>query len=656
MKDHFFEVRRKLNRETFLLYFLFGLTTFALLGLVHLIISKVDWNSSIYHVSLRLNDKLAWDSEINLAISIGLLIFILGCYLYKYITTRRGDMIARQLGGVEITNNHSNPYYTAFNRAIIEMSLTANIPPPRAFILPNDDTINAFAAGTIERKDAVIAITSGALKALTPSELKALVAHEVSHIANGDTKMNRRVTAVIFGFMALTTLSYSLFRIGSQLRGSRSSKQNNTAAIMLAFFAAALFTLIVSKILEFFGKIIQSCLSRKREYYADNQAIVSMRTAYPIYSLLLKLKTKDLPFKNPHAQSFGERLNKKFGKSSAPEYQHFYFNHSSMFSAFATHPPLNERIKATVELMSALDRAKLQEKSTEKTLGEMYGDNWEHGSASLNNITASDDDVMGFNASPAIATAFIPTLQSQAEVTEKIPTHFIQALNDPQKLPLLIYAFLLSDNNMLRNQQLKIINDYSESDINQILSAINNNDVEYKSILYRLLYSKFHALPHNEKEQILGNALRLIQTGQLTIRNFALTETLKTLTFGNNNALQTQQKTVPEAIAFFTAFILQKGNTKYSLPEITQNFQQIMQSTDPDGSHTMPIITNDWPENFTESTDVLNSLSSNERKQYLTLFKNVVIHDRKISAEEYEILQLLGFCLNIPISIDLEIG
>lgn len=379
MKKQFFEVRRKLNQDTFLLYTLFFLVTALLLTSVHLILSRIDWYRSTSELSLKLNNQLEWSSDINISITAALLIFIIGCFFYKYFTTRRGDLIAQQLGGIEITNNHSNPYYIAFNRAIIEMSISAGISPPRAFILANDESINAFAAGTSD-KDAVIAITRGALESLTPSELNALVAHEVSHIANGDTKMNRKIAAVIFGFMALTTISYGLFRIGSQLsRSTRSSsKKNNTLAIMLAFFVAALFVLLLSKILEFFGKIIQSCLSRKREYYADSQAIVSMRETLPIYSLLNKLQTTHKEPKTRHAENFGERLNTKFGKSSAPEYQHFYFDHPAMFSLLATHPPIDKRITAITQMMSANDRATLHKKNEELTLLELYGDNWMH--------------------------------------------------------------------------------------------------------------------------------------------------------------------------------------------------------------------------------------------------------------------------------------
>ena len=377
MQKQFFEVRRKLNRETFLLYSLFFIVTALLLTCVHLVLSRIDWHRTTSDLSLTLNNQLAWDSEISITITSTLLIFIISCFLYKYFTTRRGDLIAKQLGATEITNNYSNPYYTAFNRAIIEMSISAGIAPPRAFILADDHTINAFAAGTTDQ-DAVIAITKGALESLTSSELKALVAHEVSHIANGDTRMNRKITAVIFGFMALTTIAYGLFRIGANLSRSSSNKKNNTVAIMLAFFVAALAVLVISKILELFGKIIQACLSRKREYYADSQAVVSMRETYPIYSLLNKLKSTQREVKNHHAENFGKRLSKKFGKSNAPEYQHFYFDHHSMFSFLATHPPIDKRLEAIHKMMNVYDRAAIYSNNKEKTLAELYGDNWTH--------------------------------------------------------------------------------------------------------------------------------------------------------------------------------------------------------------------------------------------------------------------------------------
>lgn len=363
MKQQFFNVRRKLNRETFFLYSLFFLTTSALLGLFHLIFSKINWEKSYEEMALVTNETLKWDSQTNAMISASFLTFILSCYAFKYYKTRRGDLIAKQMGGIEITNNLSNPYYRAFNHAITEMSITANIPPPRAFIMPHDDSINAFAAGTTEQ-DSVIAITQGALKQLTPLELKALVAHEVSHIANGDTKMNRRITAVIYGFMSLTAISYLLFKIADLTNSATSkSSKNNVFIITIISFIMACFIYLMSKILEVFGKIIQSLLSRKREYYADSQAIVSMRLTLPIYSLLTKLN-------NP--KSIQPSLRDK----ASPEYQHFYFHNFSKMNLMATHPPLHKRIEAVQSMMTKAEIALSKKPNKDKTLYELHGDNW----------------------------------------------------------------------------------------------------------------------------------------------------------------------------------------------------------------------------------------------------------------------------------------
>lgn len=363
MKQQFFEVRRKLNRETFLLYALFFLTTTALLSLFHLMFAKINWGQTYDEMRPIFNENLEWDSLTSIILSITLLTFIFACYLFTYHSTRSGDLIAKKLGGTEVTNHPSNPYYRAFNHAIAEMAITANIPPPRSFVLLEDASINAFAAGTTEQ-DSVIAITQGALEQLTPSELKALVAHEVSHIANGDTKMNRQTTAVIAGFMSLTAISYLMFKIAN-LSDKVSSKSKKDSIFIIAIVSAIIGAMIyiISKILEFFGKLIQFSLSRKREYYADNQAVVSMRLALPIHRLLTKLNDpkRVIPF---------------FGQKSSPSYQHFYFHNFAKFNLMATHPPLTKRLEAIKKVMTKKELAQLKHKNTEKTLYEIYGDNW----------------------------------------------------------------------------------------------------------------------------------------------------------------------------------------------------------------------------------------------------------------------------------------
>lgn len=661
MKKQSFEVRRKINRETFLLYTLFFLSTAILLGVVHLILAKINLVGSIETLSFRTNNQLEYDSPINIGISATLLAFILGCFLYKYINTRQGYLIARQLGGTEITHNHSNPYYTIFNQSIIEMAITANIPPPRTFVLLNDTSINAFAAGT-SAQDAVIAITRGALEFLTPSELKALVAHEVSHIASGDTRMNRKVTAVIFGFMALTSLAYILFRLGLEVTHSSrsSSKKNNTIFFIIAFFIAATCVYLLSKVLEVFGKIIQSWLSRKREYYADSQAIVSMRQTLPIYHLLLKLKSASIPEKkNVHAQKFGENLSKKFGKGAAPEYQHFYFDHHSAFSLFATHPPLTKRIQAISDLMSPQDRALLQAKSTEQTLLEKFGkslDEFKTSATSFMSDNASSEEMIGFAMPLGQLSIQGPTLQTQAEIQARVPKAFIKDLNDPNRFPLIIYACLLSQDNMLRNHQLKLLGNVSEAELNTILKYINNNEIEYKSVLYRLLYTKFNALPTVEKEAIFSKVEALTEKGRTTITTFGIVYTLRRLTRGNTmDALPPSFDKMMTSFTFLAAFILQKASQQ-PLVQAEKSFQKIMKEVDPVVDYTMPAVSNEWEKEFEDAINKLAQHPAEERERIIMQLKNVVIQDAIITQEEYELLQLLGFCLNVPVSVSLEIG
>lgn len=657
MKNHFFEVRRKLNRETFLLYALFFIATLILLGLVHLLISKVNLIHSLSNLTLTLNKELQVNSELNIGITSLLFGFIMVCFIYKYITTRSGYLIARQLGGTEVTNNHSNPYYRILNQTILEMSIAANLSPPRAFILLGDDTINAFAAGTTE-KDAVIGITQGALESLTPSELKALIAHEVSHIVNGDTRMNRKTTAVIFGFMALTSFAYMLFRIGGDLsRGTRSSSRNNNAfIIMMAFFIVGLAVWLLSKLLEMFGKIIQSALSRKREYYADSQAVVNMRAALPIYNLLKKLQhSASIPEqKNRHAAKFGDKLNKKFGKGAAPEYQHFYFNHTALFSMFATHPSLEKRMEAIKSMMNTHDKAGLYKNSSEeKTLYEEYGP--------LNNVTnsnanfSSSEHTIGFNSPLTDFKISAPTLQTQAEISARIPKNFIKDLNDPSRFPLLIYAALLSNENMIRNHQLKNLSNIHEADLLPIIHTMNNNEIEYKSVLYRLLYSKFHALPMKDKENILMQVRAMTDRGSNALSSFAIRYTLERLTHPSNKPQIFSEDDQMNALIFLITFILQKTSHPESLMQIQQDFEIIMSQIDPENEHTMSIIAHNWQSEFEHAITVLNQQSLNDRKMILQRLKEVVIRDAIITQEEYEILQLLGFCLNVPIAVNLDI-
>lgn len=197
------------------------------------------------------------------------------------------------------------------------LSIAAGIPPPKVYVV-EDDEINAFACGK-DPKHASIAVTTGALEKLNRTELEGVVGHEISHIANYDIRFMTLV-AVLVGLIAI--LSYMLLR--SYRYAGRGQKGKGAGLVILVGFILAIFAPIASR-------LVQAFISRRREFLADAGSVQVTRYPEGLASALEKIKNV-----NAGKMKVSESISHLF--ISDP-------NRSPLDSLFATHPPLEERIK-----------------------------------------------------------------------------------------------------------------------------------------------------------------------------------------------------------------------------------------------------------------------------------------------------------------------
>jgi Zn-dependent protease with chaperone function len=236
-----------------------------------------------------------------------------------------GGAIAARLGGRLVATNTTDLAERRYLNVVQEMALAAGLPVPLCFVIDGDDTINAFAAGN-EPQDAAVGITHGALVNLTRDELQGVIAHEFSHIGNGDMKLSIRIIGAVAGLTALAQLGYIFIRLGFQ-----SSSDRKGGAWPLAI--VGLIVVLVGLGGVFFAKIIQASVSRQREYLADASAVQFTRNPLGLASALKKIA--------------GFTGAKRAGSSADLESQHLFFASSGGFLEllFSTHPPINERIR-----------------------------------------------------------------------------------------------------------------------------------------------------------------------------------------------------------------------------------------------------------------------------------------------------------------------
>jgi Zn-dependent protease with chaperone function len=246
--------------------------------------------------------------------------------LYRIASLRGGgEAIALQLGGVPVPEQTRDPQLRRLRNVVEEIAIASGVPMPKLYVLEREAGINAFAAGYAP-SDAAIAVTRGALERLNRDELQGVIAHEFSHVLNGDMRLNIRLMGLLFGILMLAIIGRKILEHGRF--GGRNNK--GAGAVMIA----ALVAMAIGYMGLFFGRIIKAGVSRSREVLADASAVQFTRQTSGLAGALKKIA----------GLNEGATLEHR---GEAEEISHMLFGDGVGLSGmFATHPPLMERIQA----------------------------------------------------------------------------------------------------------------------------------------------------------------------------------------------------------------------------------------------------------------------------------------------------------------------
>ncbi|MEK1971972.1 M48 family metallopeptidase [Vibrio parahaemolyticus] len=243
-----------------------------------------------------------------------------------------GRGVAESIGGKLISTDTSNAKHRQLLNVVEEMSIASGIPVPPVYVMAEEHGINAFAAG-MSIDDAVIGVTQGALDAFSRDELQGVIAHEFSHILNGDMRLNTRLIGALFGITCIAHFGHLILDNSNSTRHvSRSSSDSNKGFAVIILIAIV--CLVLGWLGTLFGNMIKAAISRQREFLADASAVQFTRNDQGIAGALKKIGS--------NVQ--GSTLNTK----ASDEMSHMMFGQSKLSgfsSLFATHPPLGERIR-----------------------------------------------------------------------------------------------------------------------------------------------------------------------------------------------------------------------------------------------------------------------------------------------------------------------
>lgn len=324
----FFEHQEQARKKSGLLVFYFVLAIIGIVASIYfvvLLVSGYDGN--------RYMLRSLWDPEILSTTAIGTLAVILLGSGYKIMQLSGGGaVVAKDLGGRRVDPKTRDYDERKLLNVVEEMAISAGMPVPEVYVMDNEEGINAFAAGRTPN-DAVIGVTRGTIKFLSRDELQGVIAHEFSHILNGDMRLNMRLIGLLFGILFIAMIGQMMLRGAANSARFSRSRESGGGAVM--FLVIGLAVMAIGYIGLFFGKLIKAAVSRQREYLADASAVQFTRNPDGIANALRKIG--------------GLSQRSSLQTPMAEEASHMFFGdcrlRSSISTAMATHPPLADRIK-----------------------------------------------------------------------------------------------------------------------------------------------------------------------------------------------------------------------------------------------------------------------------------------------------------------------
>jgi hypothetical protein len=279
---------------------------------------------------------------------------------------------------------------------------------------------------------------AGCLQKLTRDELQGVVAHEFSHILNGDMRLNLRLIGTIHGILVIGLIGYLILRGAGSSSSSRSSSSGKDSGIgaVLAMLAVGVALMIIGYVGVFFGRLIQAAVSRQREFLADASSVQFTRNPRGIIGALRKIGGYDAGtsgsiLKNPHAL----------------ETAHLFFASGiklSFTNLLATHPPIEQRIRAldpTSAVMQAVAHA---------SAGAAGRDRHDCRARSFRKLAAAD-------VTRAVGRPTPQTMRFASDILASVPAPLRRAAEDPFSARALTLALLLADDPSLRAKQSEAV-------------------------------------------------------------------------------------------------------------------------------------------------------------------------------------------------------
>ncbi|MDM5147937.1 M48 family metallopeptidase [Candidatus Persebacteraceae bacterium Df01] len=639
---NFFESQDRAKRNTSWLVLMF---VFALLGLVTLLYAGVHWLMLGQPPSPTTLDK---PLLVDVAVGVLALVSIGSIYKIIALNTGGGEAVAQSMGGRLVLPSTDHPEERRLLNIVGEMALAVGCPVPQVYLIP-DTSVNAFAAGT-KPGNAVIGVTAGALSTFSRDEMQGVIAHEFSHIINGDMRLSMRLIGIIHGIMLLSYLGYFLLRSSFFLSMSRSSSREGGAAAM-AIPAAGLALIVIGAVGAFFGGLIRAAVSRQREFLADASAVQFTRNPDGIGGALQKIGVRSGMLKNPKAAEVAHMF---FAKGAG----------MSFSGLMATHPPLNERIQrivpqwdGTSAIGTGLD--KLPVASPDVITTHAAAANFSSNLASTQQGTAQQATppdlfamLFGKNEKATQLTTqagktHAAALTAASCVIDNLSPILQTALSDSYSTRALVYAMLLDRNNEgCRRTQCEHLHNFADAGVYKLTMRLEPEIVRLsRAVCLPLLLRTPPALrlmSPVQYERFANNVLALI-SADAAVDLFEWSVEAVLLHHLQDYFGRVKKESLPttqEAMTYALSMLAQAGHSQTAATAFA-TAQQGLNLRFSDEAFS--------PEKLSLSMRRLNTMPSQQKARFLQSAANCAAHDGVINSDEGELLRAYAALLDCPL-------
>ena len=562
--------------------------------------------------------------------------------LFKTASLRGGGgKVARDLGAILVEADTRDPLRRRLRNVVEEIALASGIPVPEIYVLEQESGINAFAAG-FTPADAAIAVTRGTLEKLSRSELQGVIAHEFSHIFNGDMRLNIRLMGSLFGILMLTLIGR---RVLYSARYMGRSRDNNGVPIIII----AITLTMVGYIGLFFGRWIKSAVSRQREYLADASAVQFTRDPGGISGALKKIAIYgDASYLNVESEEIG----------------HMLFGSGQKMNLFATHPPLNDRISridpsfTPAELTDLSRRIKRQQDSESKRQVKL---------AEAEAKTSERKASAGSGGAIFDAGRFMDQIGNPqwerlimaAALTASIPEAVKSAAHSADWAPEVLFYTLLDRNPEIQDQQMLIIAQRMGSDsdarVRSLLGAEDELRPEQRLPLMEVALPSLKRHPPEFVQKLLKTVDELIHAdGRVDVFEYLLARVVSQYLWEAMNPQSVRysgRKTLkalrPEA-AIVIAILARHGHE--SDADAQDAYSKGLSVFESANVPSMP-ATDNWIESLDDSLAKLDSLRLKDKEVLVRSLIETVTADGHLVAEELELLRAVCAMLHVPVPI-----